>query len=735
MRTHVQKPEINHRFFASAPRGVVDLLKVELEALGAHDSRQAGTGVFFHASLTTAYRICVWSRLANRLLLRLGSFSAADEDGLYQAAQAIPWSAHFKPSSTFSVSLTTRRTWLSHSRYGTLRIKDGIVDQFRALEGQRPDVDPRRPDLRIYAHLERDQLALSLQLTAGALYRRKTSAHGAAAPLKENVAAAILVRAGWPELSHAETCLLDPLCGSGTLLVEGAMMAANVAPGLVRAEGLSAWSGHQSHLWEATLANAKNQVRTDLSDSQLRIIGYDHSLSAVAHARASLKALPIHIPYELEIKPLKALQAPPGPAGLMVTNPPYGVRMHAPGAQSLTGLYAQLGEKLRRDFGGWKTAIICAENAPHAELRLARVKKNKMTNGALKCIALTAQLLSDAEKRARRQRAEATTTHAIEDARTRAGPFENRLRKNFRHLSKWARRRGISCYRLYDADMPEYAFAIDLYEADMTMLHIQEYQAPHSVDVEKATQRFNDAVQLAQALIGVDNCSIYLKRRTRQRGASQYEKLTDRNRLHEVTEGGFKVLVNLSDHLDTGLFLDHRPMRTLIFRSAAGGRFLNLFSYTASATVAAAQGGAKTSISVDASRFYTQWAAQNFRLNELDPLRHRTVQADCRAWLDDRLAHPERPGFDLIFLDPPTFSNSKSRTHDFDVQRDHEEYIRKSMALLHADGELLFSTNLRHFKLAAALPSIYQIEDLGNKLLDEDFRHRPRIHHCFRFRH
>jgi 23S rRNA (guanine2445-N2)-methyltransferase / 23S rRNA (guanine2069-N7)-methyltransferase len=296
----------------------------------------------------------------------------------------------------------------------------------------------------------------------------------------------------------------------------------------------------------------------------------------------------------------------------------------------------------------------------------------------------------------------------------------NRLKKNLRSTGKWARRQNVDCYRLYDADIPEYAFAIDCYN---NRVHLQEYKAPASIPEEKSALRRKQALLAVESALGIHADLIVLKTRQRQRGKNQYQVQGKSKEDFVVAEGAAKFWVNLKDYLDTGLFLDHRPMRRFIFENSSGKRFLNLFCYTGSATVQAALGGAASTLSIDLSNTYLEWARRNFHLNGIGGQQHRLKRKDCISYLEN--SHDK---FDLIFLDPPTFSNSKKTEHTFDVQRDHIALINNAMKLLAPDGLLIFSCNKRKFKIDSALDQKFQLENLGPASLDKDYERNPRIH-------
>ena len=317
-----------------------------------------------------------------------------------------------------------------------------------------------------------------------------------------------------------------------------------------------------------------------------------------------------------------------------------------------------------------------------------------------------------------------------------AQSFANRLTKNAKHLNKWLKRENIHCYRLYDADIPEYAVAVDVYESlspqEIRWVHVQEYEAPKNIDAQKAQQRLDDVMRVTPLVLGVPDSQIFLKVRRQQKGSTQYEKLASQQEFHEVMEGGHRFWVNFTDYLDTGLFLDHRITRGLLTPLSSGRRFLNLFAYTGSATVYAAAGGALSTTTVDMSNTYIQWAQRNMETNGFTGAQHEFVQADCLQWLDHASGAPQ---FGLIFLDPPSFSTSKRMETTFDVQRDHVTLLQKTLKLLQSDGVLIFSNNLRSFKLDYDALSGLNIKDISKATLPKDFERNPKIHQCWEIRH
>jgi 23S rRNA (guanine2445-N2)-methyltransferase / 23S rRNA (guanine2069-N7)-methyltransferase len=310
--------------------------------------------------------------------------------------------------------------------------------------------------------------------------------------------------------------------------------------------------------------------------------------------------------------------------------------------------------------------------------------------------------------------------------------FGNRLAKNIKQLKGWAEREQVSCYRLYDADMPEYSFAIDRYtefDGANTWLYVQEYAAPKTIDPEAVQRRRAEALAALPGVTGIPVEQIHLRQRRRTTRGDQYEKLAESADFKLVAEGGLRFWVNFTDYLDTGLFLDHRVTRERLRADAKNRRFLNLFAYTGSATVYAAAGQARATTTVDMSATYLDWAQRNLAVNGFPEREHEFIQDDCIAWLKAAVA--ERRVYDLIFLDPPTFSNSKRMDDILDVQRDHAELIDRCMELLAPAGKLVFSTNAQKFKLDGMLGERYKVTDISSATLPKDFERNPRIHQCY----
>ncbi|WP_110688053.1 bifunctional 23S rRNA (guanine(2069)-N(7))-methyltransferase RlmK/23S rRNA (guanine(2445)-N(2))-methyltransferase RlmL [Salinicola aestuarinus] len=732
--------------YITCPWSVEALLADEVTELGAQIQKITVAGVHVTADRATAYRICLWSRLANRVVMTLGRIAGCDEPpAIVEAVRGLDWAGLLHDDQTLAVDFHGHSAAIRHTRFGAQVVKDGVVEAMQLAGRKRPSVAPKDADVRVYAHLHRGQLLVGIDLVGASLHQRGYRRDAGHAPLKENLAAALLVRADWPERAKRGESLVDPMCGAGTLLIEAAMMATDTAPQLAREQfGFERLGDFDAECWRELAQEARARASLGRRRITARLFGFDQSPQAIAAARSNAMRAGIPALIDFEGGSVQALARPPEAAdvGLVVTNPPYGERLGE--LPELVALYGKLGERLKREFGGWTLALFTGNPDLGHRLGLRAHRQYAFKNGPLDCKLL----LADVAARAATAQTEPATADVAEPSiaenqtasagtASTADPgealsegarmFANRLQKNRKRLAKWLKRSGESCYRLYDADMPEYALAIDVYGHQ---IHVQEYAAPKSVDASRAQRRLLDALSAIPVVLDVRPEQIHYKQRERQSGKAQYEKQGDSHQRFVVKEGAASLWVNLVDYLDTGLFLDHRPVRRMLGEKASGKRFLNLFCYTGTATVHAALGGATESVSVDLSNTYLEWARDNFTLNQLAPSRHRVVRDDCFRWLETASAT-----FDLIFLDPPTFSNSKKMDGTLDVQRDHARLIELAMARLAPGGELIFSNNQQRFRLDPALEAAFEVEEITRQTFDPDFTRRTNLHHCFRLTH
>lgn len=715
----------HHAFFVTCSRGLESLLEQELKACGAESVRQSVAGVYCRATLASAYRVIVFSRLCNRVILQLAEASVRSAEELYAATGTVAWKEHLLPGQTLAVTAAGGTEQLIHTQFIAQKIKDAVVDQFRDQGLPRPDVDREAPDLLIHAAIKKERLSLGIDLAGESLHRRHYRIEQGEAPMKETLAAALLMRAGWPCRNNDHNLLYDPMCGAGTLLIEGILMALDIAPGLVRGSTLTPWPHHDTRAMAAALDEARQRKKIG-TQWRGRAAGSDIDSRVVEFARRNAERAGVADYLDLSVAAVSEATPPAEPA-LVICNPPYAERL---GEQpDVEILYKELGAFLRNHAMGARAAVITAKPEWGKLLGIHSHKRYSMFNGALPAQLLLFDINEETiyQKHQRSEDSAASTTVTLDNG---AAMFANRLRKNLKNIGRWARQRGIECYRLYDADMPEYAFAIDCYG---DRVHMQEYKAPASVSEEQAALRRRQAWEALRHVMqetGIDAGHIVLKVRERQRGKEQYRPQAVEGEDFVVSEGDARFIVNLQRYLDTGLFLDHRPIRLWIQANARDCRFLNLYCYTASASVHAALGGARSSISVDMSRTYLNWAARNFELNDIDQRRHQLVSSDCLAFLQNC-----REQFELIFLDPPTFSNSKSTENVLDIQRDHQELIDLCMGRLVADGLLIFSNNNRRFRMDEEVEQKYRVEDCSAASIDKDFARNTKIHRTWFIRH
>ncbi len=741
-RSHLEEGSRLETFAASCPRGLADLLGSELQALGASEVRERSAGVAFRGTLEVGYRGCLESRVANRVLLELGDIEAADAAQFYEQARAFEWSQHLGRGATLACDFTGRHPTITHSHFGALKLKDAICDHLRARAGFRPDVARERPSVRIHAHANGARITLAIDLSGESLHRRGYRSEAGEAPLKENVASGMLLRAGWRALAARGAEFLDPLCGSGTLVIEAAMLAADIAPGLDRDYfGFLGWRGHDAALWERVRAAARARIRGEYGrdDGRILLRGADRDARAIDRARRNAERAGVGALVRFEVSSLSEARPVAGPPGLLCTNPPYGVRLAD--RESARAVLRELGVVLRERFAGWDAALLTGVPELGVELGIRAHRTHTLWNGAIECRLLRMKVMEENLRtpgRLGRSGASGAPGPADADPSPAESPgakmFANRLAKNLKRLGHWAERAGVSCYRIYDADMPEYAFAIDRYlsVADGAWLYVQEYAPPADVDPDAARRRRREVLATLPAATGIPTEHLRVRTRRRTKRGAQYAKLGDRARFHVVGEGGLEFQVNFDDYLDTGLFLDHRLTRARLRDLARGKRFLNLFAYTGTATVYAAAGGATSTTSVDLSRTYLDWAERNLALNGLADGRHSFVQMDCREWLRGSARDAER--YDLVFLDPPTFSNSKRMRGVMDVNRDHPALLEACARVLAPDGLIVFCTNARRFHLEPSVGERYEIRDISAATIPPDFARDARIHRAFEVR-
>ncbi|MFA7127034.1 MAG: bifunctional 23S rRNA (guanine(2069)-N(7))-methyltransferase RlmK/23S rRNA (guanine(2445)-N(2))-methyltransferase RlmL, partial [Bacilli bacterium] len=685
--------------------------------------------------LAAAYRFCLYSRVASRLMLGLAQDEGIyDADAFYESSMQIPWETWLDPTKTFTVTVTAMNCpWLKKSTFAAIRLKDAIVDrQKEHFDGERSSVEFDNPDVTFHVHLERDAVTWHLDFSGRSLHKRGYREGDTGVILKENLAAAVLLRSDWYKtvLDNEPALLLDPFCGSGTIPIEAALMATDTAPGLLDPHRFAflKLNLHDPDLWEEVLEEAYDRHENGLK-RDIKILGWDKDPEAIRLSKAHARKAGVEDHITFEVKDFTEITEDDVPEGMnyAITDPPYGIRMVEPG-MSIESLYLAMGKQFNTIFPGWKVSILCGDKELLSYVDMKPERTNTLYNGPIEAQLAHYQVFTREVRQAILDKIQQRKAERLSEPLSEGAEMAyNRLKKNLTRLKPLMEAEGVTSYRIYDADMPEYSAAIDFYEGKY--IHLQEYAAPSSIDEEDAQRRLDELIQATERATEIDLEWIFIKQRREQKGKSQYEKLASASKFYIMRENKHMFMVNFNDYLDTGIFLDHRPVRKMIQEMAENKRFLNLFCYTGTATVYAAAGGALSTVSVDASATYLDWAMKNMQMNGFDGMNHFYYKEDCIEWL--RATYDT---YDLIFCDPPTFSNSKMRD-TFDVARDHPRLIHSTMRHLAQEGTLIFSTNFRKFSLHPAILEEYQVQEITEQTIGEDFARNQKIHYCWLIKH
>ena len=751
-------PNQTHTFIVTCADGLEAPLATELASFGL-TSEQVGTGrLKVVADASAVYQICLWSRVASRVLLPVAKQNInADYDiaeQLYTLGKSVDWTSQFGLDATFAIRLSVDKRTAVNQQFAMLRIKDAVADTFNEKLDARPNVDSKNPDVSIFATVNDRQAELFLDLSGTSLHRRGYRVAMTDAPLKENLASALLYTVGWHEqkLGGKFDSLIDPMCGSGTLLIEALLMFCDYPVGLDNSAsqfGFTQWRYHDNEAWNEAVADAQarfhERMQAVLSGAVAlpKVIGFDADAGAIkaTHQNMLKAGLGELLPQlTLEQRPLNQLNAglaKPLSDGkltkpLIITNPPYGERLG--GSETvdvIKPLYQGLGLRVQDMFSAYptyqSTLAVLASNVEHADvLPIANPQTLRCHNGALTVYFRYGEVKVEASD-ALIKRFEKLPIMVDEGQ-----DFVNRLQKNLAHLKKVATNEGVTNLRVYDADLPDFKVAVDIYG---DAVHVQEYAPPKKIPADVAKKRFNLALAGIREVLGVNREQVFIKTRAKQSGNEQYGKNEDSKKAgkkYVVVEDGAYLYVNFTDYLDTGLFLDHRNMRGLVKSASRGKRVLNLFAYTCTASVHSALAGAKSVTSVDLSQNYLDWGEQNFALNGLDltDSKYAFESADVFDWIKNNTEQ-----FDVIFIDPPTFSNSKKFKGTFEVQRDHSALINRAMNRLTSDGVLYFSNNFTKFELDESLKQRYDVTEITHQTIGFDFNIKKPIHRSFEIRH
>ncbi|QDP01385.1 bifunctional 23S rRNA (guanine(2069)-N(7))-methyltransferase RlmK/23S rRNA (guanine(2445)-N(2))-methyltransferase RlmL [Thalassotalea sp. PS06] len=700
-------------FLALTSFGIESVLAEEITQLGGQQVVQKPEGVYFQTDLANAYQIVLKTRMASRVLMQLSEpVGVNSKDDLYNAAIDINWHEQFNSDALFAVDFVGKNKAIRDSQFGGLTVKDAIVDKFRDAGLERPNVEKSRPDIRIQARLLKNQVHFYLDFSGRSLFNRGYRQNTGSAPMKENLAAALIVRSGW--LEDTSRPLIDPMCGSGTILIEAIAMAADLAPGANREFwGFDFWLGHDQSMWKSILEKEIQLNEQKLEQLTIKVHGFDMDERVLKTAKANARSAGLSDFIEFKVGNAEALKNPFKAPGQIIFNPPYGERIGS--LPELVATFTKLGQRLKQDFVNWQVAIITANPETLKLLKLASHKRYKFKNGPLDCVFALYDISEEQAERGTGQNIDASQPSA----------FANRLKKNIKGMKGWLKQNDVNCYRIYDADIPEYNVAVDVYDDHLV---IQEYAAPKNIEESKTSARLQEVIFWAPQVMGVAPDKVSLKTREKKKGKSQYQSLSKTDRSMVVHEYQAKLKVNLWDYLDTGLFLDHRKTRQIVAKKAKGKTLLNLFAYTGSVSLQAALHGASEVTTVDMSHTYLDWAQDNFELNGLRSHKYQFVQSDCLQWLENNTQT-----YDLVFIDPPTFSNSKRMDKTFDVQRDHVDLLRLGMKAVAAGGELIFTNNKRHFKMDFdALQELgFTAREITEQSRDMDFKRNKHIHNSW----
>ncbi len=716
---------------ATAAFGLEAIVVRELKALGYEAKVTRPGRIGFRGDLSAIARSNLWLRSADRVLLQLGDFPAADFDALFETTRDLPWEEWIAADAAILVRGRSHKSQLTSVPACQRTVKKAIVERLLAKHGVAELPETGAPVPVEIALLE-DQASLSLDTSGDGLAKRGYRTLTGPAQIRETLAAALVQLSFW----KPDRPLIDPFCGTGTIVIEAAMLGRKLAPGRLRQFAAEHWPAISEEPWQ--------QAREEAADLQLpalpeRPMGTDIEADSLKLARFHAEQAGVVDDVHFQQRPFDELRSQ-RQYGCTIMNPPYGLRLGE--EREIEQLYRTLPEVLRR-LPTWSHYILSARGDLEQLVGQQADRRRKLFNAQIECTYF--QYYGPRPPKGYvEQRTDETTPLEIsreaptkkapparafgglrEEAQRQAKEFANRLRKVARHLRRWPTKRGITCFRLYERDIPEIPLVVDRYE---DALHIAEFERPHERTAAQHADWLDFMVRTAAETLEVAGDSVFLKHRARQRGDSQYERVDERAAVRIVQEGGLKFQVNLSDYLDTGLFLDHRQTRSMVRDLAEGKNFLNLFAYTGAFTVYAAAGGAARTTSVDLSATYQDWTQANLRLNGFKGESHRLVRSDAIEFLKSL---QKNELFDVAVVDPPTFSNSKRLDEDWDIQRDHAALLQQVIASMARNGVIFFSTNSRRFKLDEAALAGVTLREISKQTVPEDFRNK-RIHRCWR---
>ncbi len=723
------------RFFSSIGLNLIELAVKEAESLGLHDIRNERGSLSFEGDFWDAVRYCLYSRISARLMLQLAKTDEdLDADSLKEWIKQYPFENFFGPDKTIAVTNTIIKSrHITNNMLCSQVVKDGICDRQREKFGIRSSVDRDDPDFTIHVFLTQDHAALYLDFSGQSLSKRHYRVVNTPVYLQEHTAYAVFNRSC---IKDEMKMIVDPFVGSGTILIEAALFYTRTAPGLIDPERFAFLRYREFDRIEYDELLEKAQAEKDEGVAEMRkafggkpfLFGFDCDQDMLDAATANAEKAGMLEFIRFERKRIQDLDQDSLPEGdfLVITDPPYSIREEI---DDIKGLYIDLNKFITEQCKGRNVSILTPASENLSYINLRPWKTNAIMNGQIKCALNGYYVLTDERKREiEEKKREDFERRMNEPLNEGATSFYNRLMKNRKVLSGFLEKNGITCYRLYDADMREYSASLDVYE-DRAVLC--EYEKGRFIDEEDAQTRLEDMKMATLRALRIPYENLYVKSRKRMRGKEQYEKKEKDAEIFIVRESGLRFLVNFTNYLDTYLFLDHRSVRSYIRERSSGKRFLNLFCYTGTASVNAKKGGAISTQSVDANQNYLDVAKENFRINNMSDMSDFFIRSDVFTFLKSLY---DNDVYDFIYLDPPTFSNGKDK-RDFDLQKDHEKLIRLCMKHLDKSGELLFSCNFRSFEMSEKIIGMYDVEDITQSTIDEDFANSGNIHKAYSIKH
>jgi 23S rRNA (guanine2445-N2)-methyltransferase / 23S rRNA (guanine2069-N7)-methyltransferase len=703
---------MTHQLVATAAFGLEAVVVRELKNLGYEGHVTRPGRIEFTGDELAICRTNLWLRSADRVLIQLARFAAPDFDALFDTVAELPWEAWITRDAAIPVRGRSRKSLLTSVPAVQRTVKKAIVKRLLAQHAtnELPETGAAVP---VEVALLDDEATISLDTSGDGLHKRGYRTLAGPAQLRETLAAALVQLSFW----KPDKPLIDPFCGTGTIIIEAAMIGRNMAPGRNREFAAEHWPTFSRSTWKQARQEAADLMLPGLPE---RPLGTDIDAESLSLARYHSEQAEVAGDVHFQQRAFADLTSKRN-YGCTIMNPPYGLRLGE--EHEVAELYRSFPEVLRR-LKTWSHFILSARDDMEQLVGQEADRRRKLYNAKIPCTYYQFFGPKPAEIRHDEPKAQPAFGGLREESTRQSEEFANRLTKLARHLRKWPSR-GITCYRLYERDIPEIPLVVDRYD---DAIHIAEFERPHERTAAEHADWLDLMVRTAAEALAVPRELAFLKHRERQRGDSQYERVSEERVEKVVTEGGLKFLVNLSDYLDTGLFLDHRITRGMVRDQAAGKRVLNLFAYTGSFSVYAAAGGAASTTTVDLSANYLDWAQENLRLNGLHGSQHRFVRDDSLEFLDQL---GPKDTFDLAIVDPPTFSNSKRLDYDWDVQRDHVLLLNKLIPRMAAGGVIYFSNNSRRFKLAEEDIHGVRIREISKQTVPEDFRNK-RIHRCWR---